>query len=221
MLFPAQAQINEIIPAARHQQIPLPHHRTDCSIHLKSIWILRKSLSVCLYDYHHQHRPSTCPTCFPSLDHYGCREEEQEVRGPRRLSSQPLSRSQAKVSVPHGASLHPVGTMKGSIKWCRRYEPILMYPFREFTFAMPRVPTDLKHSYTLFIAPFYGDAAISRATHAARKRSLSALRPADHVLLAGVGTGLDFYPSPTSTSVYWALISTAPCCAEPCPVSAC
>ncbi len=48
----------------------------------------------------------------------------------------------------------------------------------------------LKHSYTL-IAPFY-DAAIDRATRAARKHSLSAL-PASpgRVLLAGVGTGLD------------------------------
>ena len=48
----------------------------------------------------------------------------------------------------------------------------------------------LKHSYTL-IAPFY-DAAIARATRAARQRSLSALaeRPG-RVLLAGVGTGLD------------------------------
>lgn len=48
----------------------------------------------------------------------------------------------------------------------------------------------LKHSYTL-IAPFY-DAAIARATHAARARSLSALpKEAARVLLAGVGTGLD------------------------------
>lgn len=48
----------------------------------------------------------------------------------------------------------------------------------------------LKHSYTL-IAPFY-DAAIARATHAARARSLSALpKEAGKVLLAGVGTGLD------------------------------
>ena len=48
----------------------------------------------------------------------------------------------------------------------------------------------LKHSYTL-IAPFY-DAAIARATHAARARSLSALpTKAGKVLLAGVGTGLD------------------------------
>jgi ubiquinone/menaquinone biosynthesis C-methylase UbiE len=48
----------------------------------------------------------------------------------------------------------------------------------------------LKHSYTL-IAPFY-DAAIARATHAARARSLSALpQQAGKVLLAGVGTGLD------------------------------
>ncbi len=48
----------------------------------------------------------------------------------------------------------------------------------------------LKHSYTL-IAPFY-DAAIARATSAARKRSLSALPAAPgRVLLAGVGTGLD------------------------------
>jgi ubiquinone/menaquinone biosynthesis C-methylase UbiE len=48
----------------------------------------------------------------------------------------------------------------------------------------------LKHSYTL-IAPFY-DAAIARATEAARKRSLTAL-PTEpgKVLLAGVGTGLD------------------------------
>lgn len=48
----------------------------------------------------------------------------------------------------------------------------------------------LKHSYTL-IAPFY-DAAIARATQAARARSLAAL-PTEpgHVLLAGVGTGLD------------------------------
>lgn len=48
----------------------------------------------------------------------------------------------------------------------------------------------LKHSYTL-IAPFY-DAAIDRATRAARKHSLSALPAAPgRVLLAGVGTGLD------------------------------
>jgi len=48
----------------------------------------------------------------------------------------------------------------------------------------------LKHSYTL-IAPFY-DAAIARATHAARARSLAALpKEAGRVLLAGVGTGLD------------------------------
>ncbi len=48
----------------------------------------------------------------------------------------------------------------------------------------------LKHTYTL-IAPFY-DAALDRATRAARKHSLSAL-PAvpSRVLLAGVGTGLD------------------------------
>ncbi len=48
----------------------------------------------------------------------------------------------------------------------------------------------LRHSYTL-IAPFY-DAAIARATEAARARSLAALpAEAGHVLLAGVGTGLD------------------------------
>ncbi len=48
----------------------------------------------------------------------------------------------------------------------------------------------LKYSYTL-IAPFY-DAAIARATQAARARSLAALpKEAGHVLLAGVGTGLD------------------------------
>ncbi|MBP5998767.1 MAG: methyltransferase domain-containing protein [Azonexus sp.] len=48
----------------------------------------------------------------------------------------------------------------------------------------------LKHSYTL-IAPFY-DAAIARATQAARQRSLAALPPEPgRVLLAGVGTGLD------------------------------
>lgn len=48
----------------------------------------------------------------------------------------------------------------------------------------------LKRSYTL-IAPFY-DAAIARATQAARQRSLSALAPAPgRILLAGVGTGLD------------------------------
>ncbi|MER2541275.1 MAG: class I SAM-dependent methyltransferase [Azonexus sp.] len=48
----------------------------------------------------------------------------------------------------------------------------------------------LKHTYTL-IAPFY-DAAISKATQAARKRSLSALPTTPgRVLLAGVGTGLD------------------------------
>ena len=48
----------------------------------------------------------------------------------------------------------------------------------------------LRHTYTL-IAPFY-DAMLSRATQAARKRSLDAL-PAipGRVLLAGVGTGLD------------------------------
>jgi phosphatidylethanolamine/phosphatidyl-N-methylethanolamine N-methyltransferase len=48
----------------------------------------------------------------------------------------------------------------------------------------------LKNSYTL-IAPFY-DAAISRATQAARKHSLSVLpETPSRVLLAGVGTGLD------------------------------
>jgi len=48
----------------------------------------------------------------------------------------------------------------------------------------------LKRSYTL-IAPFY-DVAIARATEAARARSLAALPDeAGHVLLAGVGTGLD------------------------------
>lgn len=48
----------------------------------------------------------------------------------------------------------------------------------------------LRHSYTL-IAPFY-DAAIARATDAARARSLAALpAKAGSVLLAGVGTGLD------------------------------
>ena len=48
----------------------------------------------------------------------------------------------------------------------------------------------LQHSYTL-IAPFY-DAAISWATQAVRKHSLSALPQAPgRVLLAGVGTGLD------------------------------
>ncbi|MDD2742022.1 MAG: class I SAM-dependent methyltransferase, partial [Rhodocyclaceae bacterium] len=48
----------------------------------------------------------------------------------------------------------------------------------------------LKHTYTL-IAPFY-DAAIDRATRAARKRSLSALpETPGRVLLAGIGTGLD------------------------------
>lgn len=48
----------------------------------------------------------------------------------------------------------------------------------------------LKHSYTL-IAPFY-DAAIARATQAARVRSLAALPTAPgRVLLSGVGTGLD------------------------------
>jgi phosphatidylethanolamine/phosphatidyl-N-methylethanolamine N-methyltransferase len=48
----------------------------------------------------------------------------------------------------------------------------------------------LRHSYTL-IAPFY-DAAIDRATRAARRHSLVAL-PAQpgRMLLAGVGTGLD------------------------------
>ena len=48
----------------------------------------------------------------------------------------------------------------------------------------------LKYTYTL-IAPFY-DAAISKVTQAARKRSLSALPATPScVLLAGVGTGLD------------------------------
>ena len=48
----------------------------------------------------------------------------------------------------------------------------------------------LKHTYTL-IAPFY-DAAIDRATRAARQRSLSALPEAPgRVLLTGIGTGLD------------------------------
>ena len=48
----------------------------------------------------------------------------------------------------------------------------------------------LRHSYAL-IAPFY-DAAIDRATRAARRHSLSALPAGSgRVLLAGVGTGLD------------------------------
>lgn len=48
----------------------------------------------------------------------------------------------------------------------------------------------LKHTYTL-IAPFY-DAALDRATRAARRHSLSALpQSPSRVLLAGVGTGLD------------------------------
>lgn len=48
----------------------------------------------------------------------------------------------------------------------------------------------LKHSYTL-IAPFY-DAVISRATLAARRRSLGALPGTPgRILLSGVGTGLD------------------------------
>ena len=49
----------------------------------------------------------------------------------------------------------------------------------------------LKHSYTL-AAPFY-DAFLTAATHGARKRSLEALAdgPPRHVLLLGVGTGLD------------------------------
>lgn len=48
----------------------------------------------------------------------------------------------------------------------------------------------LKHSYSL-IAPFY-DAALAAATRAQRARSLAALPlDAGHVLLNGVGTGLD------------------------------
>lgn len=48
----------------------------------------------------------------------------------------------------------------------------------------------LKASYSV-IAPFY-DAAVERATRAARQRSLAALPgEAGRVLLAGVGTGLD------------------------------
>ena len=48
----------------------------------------------------------------------------------------------------------------------------------------------LQQSYTL-IAPFY-DAAIARATAAARQRSLQALpETPGRVLLAGIGTGLD------------------------------
>jgi ubiquinone/menaquinone biosynthesis C-methylase UbiE len=48
----------------------------------------------------------------------------------------------------------------------------------------------LRHTYTL-IAPFY-DAAIDRATRAARRHSLNALeREPGRILLAGVGTGLD------------------------------
>ncbi len=55
----------------------------------------------------------------------------------------------------------------------------------------------LKHSYTL-IAPFY-DAAISRATQTARRRSLAALpREPGRVLLAGVGTGLDLPHLPSN-----------------------
>jgi ubiquinone/menaquinone biosynthesis C-methylase UbiE len=49
----------------------------------------------------------------------------------------------------------------------------------------------LKHSYT-FIAPFY-DAFLTRATYAARRKSLVQLTdlPPQNVLLMGVGTGLD------------------------------
>jgi ubiquinone/menaquinone biosynthesis C-methylase UbiE len=48
----------------------------------------------------------------------------------------------------------------------------------------------LRHTYTL-IAPFY-DAAIDRATRAARRHSLNALaHEPGRILLAGVGTGLD------------------------------
>jgi ubiquinone/menaquinone biosynthesis C-methylase UbiE len=48
----------------------------------------------------------------------------------------------------------------------------------------------LRHTYTL-IAPFY-DAAIDRATRAARRHSLTALaHEPGRILLAGVGTGLD------------------------------
>jgi len=50
----------------------------------------------------------------------------------------------------------------------------------------------LKTSYR-FIAPFY-DAFLERATHAARRRSLSRLPQTgmERVLLSGAGTGLDF-----------------------------
>lgn len=49
----------------------------------------------------------------------------------------------------------------------------------------------LKHSYTLF-APFY-DVLIDTATRSARRRNLELIAngPPCHVLLAGVGTGLD------------------------------
>jgi len=48
----------------------------------------------------------------------------------------------------------------------------------------------LQHSYSL-IAPFY-DAALAAATRAQRAQSLAALpREPAHVLLSGVGTGLD------------------------------
>lgn len=47
----------------------------------------------------------------------------------------------------------------------------------------------LRHAYTLW-APIY-DAAVASLTRAARARSLEALPDANHVLLTGVGTGLD------------------------------
>jgi len=55
----------------------------------------------------------------------------------------------------------------------------------------------LRHSYT-FIAPFY-DAFLTAATREARRRSLGPLAgaPAQEVLLAGIGTGLDLPHLPT------------------------
>jgi len=67
----------------------------------------------------------------------------------------------------------------------------------------------LQHSYTL-LAPLY-DAIVSTATAPMRRDSLAALPVAenDRVLLAGVGTGLDFPYLPASADYYAMDLTTA------------
>ena len=95
-----------------------------------------------------------------------------------------------------GAERRPVGTMKGTYQMVAEDGTHFDAEIPEFVAGHARAPCiepdlSLKHSYTL-IAPFY-DAAIARATQAARPAQPSPPCPKEpgRVLLAGVGTGLD------------------------------